>query len=272
MDFGKNMIENPATRVSTLGSLIMKGRGILLCSRYRAAAWEGTNTDNGSRRVGNLRKLAVMHGHGGALVAHAGDQMVYHYMEGMMAPMSGLRLQTAPPLGIVIYHSRMLEGPGPGEYRARLELSKAGQYQVLFHLPSQGASACFELTLEGLGDSPRASVPELVLVPQEETYFLGSSRNISVLFRIMERTGSEALRGLKDLRVLLFAPRGNWQWRAIATEVQPGLYRAQVVFPKAGSYFLLVESPSLEKNSLGLRHAVLRVEEHPGQQQASPGN
>lgn len=156
MDFGKNMIENPATRVSTLGSLIMKGRGILLCSRYRAAAWEGTNTDNGSRRVGNLRKLAVMHGHGGVLVAHAGDQMVYHYMEGMMAPMSGLRLQTAPPLGIVIYHRRMLEGPGPGKYRTRLELSKAGQYQVLFHLPSQGASACFELTLEGLGETPRA--------------------------------------------------------------------------------------------------------------------
>ncbi len=78
----------------------------------------GTNSSDMSPKATNLKNMAIMHGHGGALIAHGGDRMIYHYMEGMMAPMSGLKLQTSPPLGVLIYHRRMQEGPQPGEYRA----------------------------------------------------------------------------------------------------------------------------------------------------------
>lgn len=221
----------------------------------------GANPDNGIPVAGNLKKLAIMHGHGGALVAHAADRMVYHYMEGMMAPMSGLRLQTAPPVGMLIYHRRILEGPKPGEYRARLRLSEGGRYQVLFHLPSQGISACFELPVEGPWDLEKAPARKLSLVPKDDTYFLGSQGRVWVTFEIRDEITARAVTGLEDLKVMLFAPKGNWQWRALASEVQPGLYRAGVIFPRAGKYFLLVESRALGLSFGGLRHAVLQVEE-----------
>ncbi|MEJ5376621.1 MAG: hypothetical protein WHX93_08580 [bacterium] len=220
----------------------------------------GSNSDEMIPKASNLNKMAIMHGHGGALIAHGGDRMIYHYMEGMMAPMSGLKLQTSPPLGILIYHRRMQEGPEPGQYRARVSLSQGGPYQVLFHLPFPKASACFDLVVEGTGDMEKPQAQRIALVARQEKLFLDSPGPVPVAFEIRDETRGLAIGDLKDLRVIIFATQGNWQWRAGASEVEPGLYQVKVRFPRAGHYLLVAESASLGAKWGGLRHITLKVE------------
>jgi DNA-binding beta-propeller fold protein YncE len=228
----------------------------------------GTRGEAAGEVPGELPRLAVLHQHGGALVAHRTDRMLYHYMEGMMAPMSGLRIQTALPRGVFIYHRRMEEAE-PGHYLGRVRLATGGLYQVLFHLPKERASACFELAVEGTQTQERDQAQILTLLLRKSGQPVPGKATSLVLSILDESTG-DFLRGLGDLRVMAFAANGNWQMRAAALEVESGLYQVSLTFPRAGQYYLLVQANSRRISFGDLRHAVVEVKEPSGQPASSP--
>ncbi len=133
---------------------------------------------------------------------------------------------------------------------------------MLFHLPFQKASACFDLVVDGMGDMEKPQAQRMALAATQEKLLLDSPGPVPVAFQIRDETRGLAIGGLKDLRVILFATQGNWQWRADASEVEPGLYQVMVRFPRAGHYLLVAQSASLGAKWGGLRHITLKVEEN----------
>ncbi len=178
------------------------------------------------------------------MIANLPDQMVYYYVEGMMAPMGTLQNYKRRPRGLMII-DRSLAETAPGVYTSPVKLSRAGTFDVSLLVDQPRIVNCFEAKV---ADSPyaekvKASASTLIEPLFKDKRFK-PSEPVALRFKISDSITQRALTGLKDVMILIFEPPGIWQQRVMAREVEPGVYEATENFPHVGLFRVMTQVQS----------------------------
>jgi YVTN family beta-propeller protein len=179
-----------------------------------------------------------------AMIAHAPDQMVYYYVEGMMAPMGTLSNYKRRPRAAMIL-DRSLDEAAPGVYSVPVRLKGAGRFDVAVLTGQPRIAHCFPLEVAASPDAERKTAGVSVAV---KALFEGkqfkAGEAVTLRFRITDPATGQPLKGLRDVQVLAFEPPGIWQQRQYAREVGEGEYEVAQVFPRPGLYKVMVRAAS----------------------------
>lgn len=183
--------------------------------------------------------LAPLPEGGGAVLLHPADRNLYHFMEGMNAPMGAYRTYPWTARGVLLV-DRTLREVADGRYATSFQAPEPGAYTVPFVLPtSPQLYGCFALELGGL---PKVS--ELWKSLRYElagTSELTSGAPQTLELRLFDATSAAPLADLADVAVLL--RRGpRWQWNGVARPIGGGLYHCEPSFPEPGRYQLFLAS------------------------------
>jgi YVTN family beta-propeller protein len=170
------------------------------------------------------------------MIANAPDQMIYYYVEGMMAPMGTLDNYKRRPHALMLI-DRSLAEVAPGIYSAPIRLTRGGSFDVPFLLEQPRLLNCFEAQV---GDSPDgekhkpATAIAVEALFKDQTFKQGEP--VALRVKITDEATKKPINGLTDVRVLVFEPPGIWQQRQWAREVGEGVYEVTQTFPRAGSF------------------------------------
>jgi hypothetical protein len=198
-----------------------------------------------------------------AMIANTPDQMVYYYVEGMMAPMGTFTNYKRRPHGLMLL-DRSLAEVAPGTYSTTIKLTKAGRFDVPLLIDQPRIINCFELEVadspEGEKNRPGATILLEALFkdgrfkPQE---------TIALRFKISDPATKQPIKGLTDVQVLVFEPPGIWQQRQFAREAEPGVYEIKQAFPHEGLFKVMVSISSRGTTYADLPATQVRVLKNP---------
>lgn len=178
----------------------------------------------------------------GALLLNPNDRSVYHFMEGMLAPMGSYRLYPWPARGLLLA-DRSLREVEKGEYFTSFQAPRPGVYTVPFLVPTSPQIYDCSFTIE-VEASPGEAPSHALRV---ETSFAGQTVepgvDTTLELRIFDADTGAPLADLEDVMVLVFR-QPRWQWRGPARAHGKGRYRVRLRFPEAGSYALMLQVPS----------------------------
>lgn len=179
------------------------------------------------------------------MIANAPDATLHYYQEGMMAPSGTFSNYRRMPRGILVL-DRSLREVAPGVYQAIVTLPHSGRFDVPLLLDQPRIAHCFQVAVQ---ESPLATgsdpSPRAVRIQARFGSDLVSAHVPALLsFELLDAATQEPIAGLQDVQVLIFEPPGTWQQRRWAQEERVGRYVITQVFPHAGEYRLLVQSPS----------------------------
>jgi YVTN family beta-propeller protein len=170
------------------------------------------------------------------MIANAPDQMIYYYVEGMMAPMGTLDNYKRRAHALMLI-DRSLSEVAPGVYSAPIRLAKGGRFDVPFLLDQPRTLNCFQAEI---GDSPDGEkhkpAASLIIEPLFKGQTFKQGETATLRFKITDEATKKPMTGLQDLHVLVFEPPGIWQQRQWAKEVGDGVYEVTQTFPRAGGY------------------------------------
>ena len=177
------------------------------------------------------------------LVANALDRSIYFYKEGMAAPMGHFKNYGRQPRAVVAV-DRSLRETAPGIYETTAKLSAAGQYELALFLDTPRMTACIPLSVarDG-GGAPDSPPPHVRIRTATAAPVAGEALELEIELR--DGASGERLSSLDDLRVLTFLAPGVWQRRQEVSVAADGRYRAEVVPPSQGIYYVFVSSRSL---------------------------
>ncbi|HLL75604.1 MAG TPA: cytochrome D1 domain-containing protein [Pyrinomonadaceae bacterium] len=196
------------------------------------------------------------------MIANTPDQMIYYYVEGMMAPMGTFTNYKRRPLAILIV-DRSLNEAEPGVYSATFRLTGAGSYDVPVLLDQPRMLKCFRLEVAESADGPTAR--ERAGLAAEATFKgarFAPAEAVTLKFKITDPATGAGLVGLKDVGVLVFEPPGIWQQRQYARELGDGFYEVSQIFPRAGLYNVMLRVPSRGVTYADLPYTSVVVAEH----------
>ncbi|MEO6661152.1 MAG: FixH family protein [Burkholderiaceae bacterium] len=191
--------------------------------------------------IGVADMIAPMPDGNAALIANAGEQMLYLYQEGMMAQTRTLQNYRRVPRGLmVIDHS--LRETAPGVYTTTVTLSRSGTLDVpvLFNTPR--LLNCFEVMVAPGARELTVPRPSLLVEAVPAIGRVHARTPTSIRVRLLDTESRQPVTGLVYVQVLVFAPPGAWQQRRRAVETEPGVYQIDERFPRAGLYQLIVSS------------------------------
>jgi hypothetical protein len=90
-----------------------------------------------------------------------------------------------------------------------------------------------------------------------------AQNTIPLRFKITDPLTKQPIAGLADVQVLVFEPPGIWQQRQFAKEVEAGVYEIQQLFPRDGSYNVMVSVSSRGVAYADLPFTTVAVEKAP---------
>jgi YVTN family beta-propeller protein len=178
------------------------------------------------------------------MVANAPDQMLYYYVEGMMAPMGTFSNYKRRPRALLVLN-RSLSEREPGLYSTPIKLTGAGRYDVPVVIDQPRLVNCFQLDVAPSPDG--AETPGSKSIAVEHLYIekrFKAQAETSLRVRITDSVTKQPVVGLSDVQVLVFAPPGIWQQRQWAKEVEKGVYEVMQTFPREGEYKVMVRVSS----------------------------
>jgi DNA-binding beta-propeller fold protein YncE len=156
---------------------------------------------------------------GGALILNAADRSVFHFAEGMSAPMGSYSLYPWPARGVLLA-DRSLRETSEGAYETFFRTPRAGLYRAVFLISS--SPKLYDCSLGVQVASPSSGVPERPL--EIEAPFLasqlvaGERSNLEIILR--EPKGHLPKNGVQDLalraRSAAATMRSNWSSRTLA--------------------------------------------------------
>ena len=205
----------------------------------------------------------------GVMVASPAERTIYYYMEGMNAPMGGVRGMIRSARGVLVLDKSLQEAI-PGTHTTSVKIRKAGVYDVPFLIRDIRGEArvygCFRLEVRSKRGELRAQPFKFPIsverVSVKTTFRPGEAALLR--FRVTDPELGQALENLPDVRIMAFRMPGNWRWIERAHFVGNGVYQARFVFPTEGSYYILVESRSKGVKFGDIRHVVISVREGAG--------
>lgn len=203
---------------------------------------------------------------GAVLVSSPLDKTVYYYAEGMAAPMGSFQNYGSQPRSVLVL-DRSLRETAPGIYSANFEAPVAGTYDVAFLLGNPRIYHCFTATVEPDAKAKTAKGPgvRVQYLTRERTLQAGEVSRVQ--FRLTDPATGAPRTDAKDVRVLALLAPGVWQRRVSAKAIGEGIYEAEISVPRAGVYYLYVESPSLRVRYNQLPYLIMQ-----GQDLASAGS
>jgi YVTN family beta-propeller protein len=178
------------------------------------------------------------------LIANTPDQMMYYYVEGMMAPMGTISNYKRRPRALLLIN-RSLTEIEPGVYSTPIKLTSAGTFDVPLLIDQPRAHNCFQLEVAESpdGEKNRARVSIAVEALFREKRFKPQDA-VPLRFKIMDSLTKQPLAGLEDVQVVVFEPPGIWQQRQWAKDVGGGVYEITQTFPREGVYHVMLRVAS----------------------------
>ena len=179
------------------------------------------------------------------MIANAPDATLHYYQEGMMAPSGTFSNYRRMPRGILVL-DRSLREVAPGVYQATVTLPHSGRFDVPVLLDQPRMAHCFQVAVqESLVPTVADSSPRAIRIQARfGSEAVSAQAPASLSFDLLDAITQEPIAGLHDVQVLIFEPPGTWQQRRWAQEERAGRYVITQLFPHAGEYRLLVQSPS----------------------------
>ncbi|HEY5974450.1 MAG TPA: cytochrome D1 domain-containing protein [Geobacteraceae bacterium] len=180
------------------------------------------------------------------LIANPADNVIYYYMEGMVAAMGSFTNAGKVPRAAAVV-VRGLREKVKGEYSVKVRIPASGTYQVAFAIDSPWIVKCFDFTAK--------SNPFLAKAKEEGRYgmkFLTEERSIKVgkQFKLKFEFNTPGKKGgsatVQDIRTLVTLVPGTWSMFYPAQHLADGVYEVNLTVPKPGLYYLFFESPSLK--------------------------
>lgn len=197
------------------------------------------------------------------MIANTPDQMIYYYVEGMMAPMGTLTNYKRRPHALLLL-DRSLGETEPGVYSTFIKLPRAGRYDVPFFLNQPRVVNCFQVDVaespDGAKSSPESSLAVEFLFKDKS---FKAQETVSLKIRLTDSSTKQPVTGLQDVQVLIFEPPGIWQQRQFASEVEPGVYEIRQGFPRAGAYRVMLGVSSRGVSFADLPSVTVSVEAAP---------
>lgn len=179
-----------------------------------------------------------------AMIASGPDQMIYYYVEGMMAPMGTFTNYKRRPHALMLI-DRSLDEVAPGVYATPIKLPSAGRFDVPLIIDQPRIVNCFQLEVAESPEGGKARVGVAIAV---EALFkdrrFKPQDTIPLRFKITDPLTKEPINGLADVQVLVFEPPGVWQQRQFAKEVGGGVYEIMQTFPRDGVYRVMLSVAS----------------------------
>ena len=173
------------------------------------------------------------------MIANNPDQLIYYYVEGMMAPMGTFSNYKRRPRALLLL-DRSLAETTPGTYTTNIRLRHSGSFDVPVLLDQPRLHKCFQLEV---GPSPDAEDERGVPIVVETIFKDGpvkSGETVSLKFKIVDSVTKKPVHGLGDVTVLVFQQPGIWQQRQMARETDAGVYEITQVFPNSGLFNVML--------------------------------
>ncbi len=201
--------------------------------------WQSAPEQGGLSSVAPL--MALVPQGGGMFALSTGDRAIYHFVEGMNAPMGAYHTYPWPARGLVVV-DRTITERGVGSYETEFRAPGAADYTVHFLVPSSPKlHGCFTMTFR----SPPGKVVQTAMRVEPlfdgHTFTAGRPERLGVL--LTDGDGEHAPLELDDVMILVLGGPTT-QWRGAARPLGDGRYEAMVTFPKAGHYMVMVASRS----------------------------
>jgi YVTN family beta-propeller protein len=207
-----------------------------------------------------------------AMIANTPDQMIYYYVEGMMAPMGTFSNYKRRPHAMLIL-DRSLNEVAPGVYSTPIKLPHAGRFDVPLLIDQPRIVNCFQLEVAESPDGENTGAKATITL---EFLFKGREfkpqETIPLRVKITDPATKRPIAGLGDVQVLVFEPPGIWQQRQFAKEVEPGVYEISQAFPHEGLYNVMVRVSSRGASFADLPMVTVRVLSHPQPQDQKKTN
>lgn len=170
------------------------------------------------------------------MIANASDQMIYYYVEGMMAPMGTFENYKRRARALMLI-DRSLSEVAPGTYSLPIRLTRAGHFDVPVLIDQPRIINCFQLDVadspNGEKDKPAVSIAVEPLF-KEQRFKPGEP--VTLRFKITDSATQRPLTGLQDVHIVAVEPPGIWQQRQWAREVSNGVYEVTQIFPREAIY------------------------------------
>ncbi|NJD06019.1 MAG: YncE family protein [Methylococcaceae bacterium] len=193
------------------------------------------------RQVADLglgTSMAAAVGEAAMLVASPADNLVYYYMEGMLAPSGNFRNPAHSARGIAVVN-RSLKESRPGQYSARVKIPAAGDYDVAFLLESPRIIHCFHATAAVNPKLAEATRPlEITYLTQQRRAAVGQT--LTLKFRLDDPKAHAPKTGLTDVKVLYYLAPGLMRTELPARALGDGQYEADLAIKRAGAYYAYV--------------------------------
>jgi Uncharacterized conserved protein len=196
---------------------------------------------------------------GAVIVANPADKLIYHYEEGMAAPMGNYQTYDRVPKAALVV-DRSLRESAPGVFSIKTQVPAAGLYDVAFFLDSPRVVHCFNLSVRSNPAlkkfiAERRVLAEALLKPAT----IEVNKPVEMKFRLINPGTGKPHENLKDVRILAMVAPGIWQKREIAHPAGDGVYSVTASIPQAGMVYVFVECPSLGLKLNATRPVILQA-------------
>jgi len=190
---------------------------------------------------------------GAVIVANPADKLLYHYEEGMAAPMGNYEAYGQTPKAVLVV-DRSLRESAPGVFSIKTQVPAAGMYDVAFFLDSPRVVHCFNLSVRSNPELKKLIVERKVAVqPLFKPSTIHVNEPVELKFKLTNPVTGKTHDAVKDFRILTLLAPGVWQERKFAQPLGDGIYSVTATVPQPGIYYVFVECPSL-----GLRLNAIR--------------
>ncbi len=192
------------------------------------------------------------------IVVNPADKLIYHYEEGMAAPMGNYQTYGRTPKAALVV-DRSLRESGPGVFSIKTQVPAAGNYDVAFFLDSPRVVHCFNLTVRDNPALKKLAERRVNLQPLMAARVIQVGEPVELKFKLTDPATGKAHENLSDVRVLAFLAPGVWQKREIARASSDGIYTLTASVPQPGIYYVFVECPSLGLRLNAQRPVILQA-------------
>ncbi len=195
------------------------------------------------------------------MIANNPDQMIYYYVEGMMAPMGTFTNYKRRPRALLLL-DRSLAETAPGTYSTPIKLRRGGNFDVPLLIDQPRLVNCFQLEVGPSpdGESERSGVA-LAVEAMFKDERVKAGEKVPLKFKIVDAVTKQPLPGLTDVTVLVFQPPGIWQQRQLAKEIGGGVYEVSQVFPRVGLFNVMLAVASRGVGFADLPFSTVKVAE-----------
>jgi YVTN family beta-propeller protein len=195
---------------------------------------------------------------GAVIVVNPADKLIFHYEEGMAAPMGNYQAYGRTPKAALVV-DRSLRETGPGVFSIKTQVPAPGTYDVAFFLDSPRVVHCFNLTVRDNPALKKLAAKTVTVQPLLVSRTVRAGEPIELKFKLTDPATGNAHENLSDVRVLAFLAPGVWQKREIAIDAGAGIYSLTASLPEPGIYYVFVESPSLGLRLNAQRPVILQA-------------